>query len=326
MTDESNAASSSGTRFHARVSNEELATFSSFQRGIIQTLRHMNPDLQGDQLREYIADLLPPAALFDVDLQNYAGFYPELRDHLARNGVRVVPHSSRRIINQLVVSLYAETEDQNVALDLAKGFINRGRNRLPTQAGEATESRLGDSQERTAHNVAMRLKDSDAKFHGDLEQCWHEYVDSYNQLSQDYNLSDKQKRQYLHNLLLRDALRFYLDQVQPFTVTYQQAIDAIHREFNSAVRQARVKNHLNSLRVSAFVSTGIEISIALSNVYKTILKLSRQCPPSHRGDAHRIEFLRQAVVGFSWSHEPLSRVPTQNLSFQQLYSELEASL
>ena len=57
-----------------------------------------------------------------------------------------------------------------------------------------------------------------------------------------------------------------------------------------------------------------------------ITKLSRQGPASHRGDAHKVEFLRNAVVGSGWSHEPLSRVATHGLSFQQLYGELEAAL
>lgn len=279
MSNPNNNNSASALRFLSRVSNEELATFSPFQRGMIQTLRHIDPALQGEQLRDHVADILPPAALFDIDLQNYAGFYPELRDFLARNGIQVAPHSSRRIVNQLVVSLYAETEEQNLALDLARDFINHGRGRTSMRAEKPKENRSGEFHERTAHNVAMRLKDSDAKFNGDLEQCWHEYVDGYNQMSLDYNLSDKQKRQYLHNLLSKDALRYYLDQVQPFTATYQQAIDAIDREYNSVVRQTRIKNHLNALRVSSFVSAGIEISVALSNVYKTILKLPVSARP-----------------------------------------------
>lgn len=60
--------------------------------------------------------------------------------------------------------------------------------------------------------------------------------------------------------------------------------------------------------------------------YKVITKLSRQGPASHRGDAHKVEFLRNAVVGSGWSHEPLSRVATDGVSFQQLYGELEAAL
>lgn len=70
----------------------------------------------------------------------------------------------------------------------------------------------------------------------------------------------------------------------------------------------------------------MEVSAGLSKVYKLILKLSQPAPPSHRGDAHRIEFLRKAVLSYQWAHEPLLRVAMHNISFQQLYRELEASL
>lgn len=100
----------------------------------------------------------------------------------------------------------------------------------------------------------------------------------------------------------------------------------INREYNSPVRQTRVKNYLNTLRVSDFVKGGFEISSALAKVNKLITKLSRHVPASHRGDSHKIEFLRNATVGFSWSREPLSRVATHSLTFQMLYGELEAAL
>lgn len=37
-------------------------------------------------------------------------------------------------------------------------------------------------------------------------------------------------------------------------------------------------------------------------------------------------FFRNPVIGYKWSRKPLSRVATDNLSFQQLYSELEVAL
>ena len=59
---------------------------------------------------------------------------------------------------------------------------------------------------------------------------------------------------------------------------------------------------------------------------KSIIKFSRQAPRYRQGDAHKVEFLRNTVVGMPWSSEPLSRVATHQLTFQNLYSELEAVL
>ena len=80
------------------------------------------------------------------------------------------------------------------------------------------------------------------------------------------------------------------------------------------------------LRVARFLKDGVEVSEALRKVYKAITKLGPQVPQSHRGEAHRVELLRTAVIGYDWDVEPLSRTATHRLSFQQLYGELESAL
>ena len=100
----------------------------------------------------------------------------------------------------------------------------------------------------------------------------------------------------------------------------------IEREYNSVVRQNKVKNFLKSLRMSKYVSEGMDIAVALEKVYKLILKLARQVPLAHRGDAHKVEYLSSAVAGYVWATEPLARVATSGLNFQQLYGELESQL
>lgn len=57
---------------------------------------------------------------------------------------------------------------------------------------------------------------------------------------------------------------------------------------------------------------------ALVAVYTSIVKLAPHLPVTHRGDAHKLEFLRSAVVGRVWAVEPLSSIATNGLSFQQL--------
>lgn len=114
--------------------------------------------------------------------------------------------------------------------------------------------------------------------------------------------------------------------VAPHAASFQQAIDHISREYNSPVRQSRVKNYLQSLRLNSLRAKGTEISEALASIYKTILRLSPQCPMSHPGDAHKIEFLRAAVVACEWAREPLSRAASHQLTYQQLYGELESAL
>lgn len=58
-------------------------------------------------------------------------------------------------------------------------------------------------------------------------------------------------------------------------------------------------------------------------MYKRFLLFFRQVSSSRRGDAHRIEFLRSNVIIYDWSKEAPTLIATNNLKFQELYSELE---
>ena len=79
-----------------------------------------------------------------------------------------------------------------------------------------------------------------------------------------------------------------------------------------------LNNYLSAMSVSRFVKDVVEVSEALGRVYMAITKLGPQVPQSHRGEAQRVEFLRTAVIGYDWAVEPLSRISTHRLSFQQL--------
>lgn len=67
--------------------------------------------------------------------------------------------------------------------------------------------------------------------------------------------------------------------------------------------------------MSQFASEGLDASACLEKLYKLIRRLARQVPIAFRGDPHKVEFLRRAVVGSPWATESLSRIATHNLSF-----------
>lgn len=96
-----------------------------------------------------------------------------------------------------------------------------------------------------------------------------------------------QKFKYLRNILSKDGLRFSLDPVQLYATAYQQALAMIDIEYSSAVRQNCIKNYLISLSVRELEATALDVSSCLSKLNRLILKLSRQMPQSHGGDAHR---------------------------------------
>ena len=131
----------------------------------------------------------------------------------------------------------------------------------------------------------MRLRENEKTFFGDLGESWMGYVDDFLQLSRDYSLTPSQKLKYLHNLLQGDEKRHYLNKIDGYPTSFQQAIEMLEREYNSPVRQNRVENCLNSLRVTNFVAEGIQMSEALAKniqVYHCVVKAGTEITPGGR--------------------------------------------
>eukprot|EP00170_Pyropia_yezoensis_P002749 contig_11548_g2754 len=67
-------------------------------------------------------------------------------------------------------------------------------------------------------------------------------------------------------------------------------------EYNSIVRQDRVKNYLPGLRLSAFVKDGTDILATLEKTYKTISELAPQVPRSHHGESYKFDECAHLVI------------------------------
>lgn len=83
-----------------------------------------------------------------------------------------------------------------------------------------------------------------------------------------------------------------------------------------------MENHLNAIQLDYYKISSVDNADALAIVYKQILNLSKQVSVSYRGDAHKIEFLSEAVFGHPWPKEPLSHIATAGIPFPQIYAKL----
>ena len=170
----------------------------------------------------------------------------------------------------------------------------------------------------------MRFRDKEENFSSDIGKSCIEFVAEYLQVAHHYNLSNAQKKQYMHNLLRDDAKRFYPYRVDNRVNNFTPAVQMIDNEYNSIFLQNRVKMYLRGVRLSRFIDEGHNKILVHEKVYKLIKKLSQEVPLSYRGKSHKVEFLRNAIIRYPWATEPLSRIATHGLSFQQIYGELEA--
>ena len=180
---------------------------------------------------------------------------------------------------------------------------------------------------RVHHDIAIRFKNKEDKFSGELNQNWERFKRIYERVSFDYNLNNQQKLQFLHNLLDGAALDFYNDEIQNQVVTYEEAIKQMNEKFNSIHQQNRIKDNLFSIQFSKFENAESSKNEALVKLGSYISAHISQCPEQFRSDASKKEFLKRAVLKQPWATEPVNRMSSNPSStFQSFLTDLAGSL
>ena len=67
-------------------------------------------------------------------------------------------------------------------------------------------------------------------------------------------------------------------------------------------------------------------SQALTKIVSHIDKLSPQCPPDFRQDAHKLSFLRAAVIGKPWAKVPITKADSGGISWNEFVTDLHAAI
>lgn len=75
---------------------------------------------------------------------------------------------------------------------------------------------------------------------------------------------------------LKTRIVLILDFAKPSAHIYVDAVGLNDNEYNSVMRQTRVKNRLASLRVDHLTDTNTDAAAAFAEVYKHIFSMSRQ--------------------------------------------------
>lgn len=64
----------------------------------------------------------------------------------------------------------------------------------------------------------------------------------------------------------------------------------------------------------------------LEKVHEEISKFTPQGPEHNRSERHRIEYLRDYIIGHSWDREACSGTTAGQLGYQDFYGQLEAEI
>ena len=125
--------------------------------------------------------------------------------------------------------------------------------------------------------------------------------------------------QFFHNLFKKEALRFYNSVVKGKVQTFGEACTRMREYFQSADVQIRFLNELKTIKINDFTNKFDTKPKALSALASHISNKFPQCPSTYKHEFHRVDFLKNALMGEKWAEETLMRV-TQNTQYQSFYN------
>jgi hypothetical protein len=104
-----------------------------------------------------------------------------------------------------------------------------------------TPAYSSEPSSKIAHSMATRFK-AEQKFTGKLGEYLTEYISNYMDAANDYNLSLKQKLDYMHHVLDGESKSFYREDIisSSSSATFAEASIMMKEEFNSLTRHNRV--------------------------------------------------------------------------------------
>lgn len=132
--------------------------------------------------------------------------------------------------------------DLELSLRIVSGSVYRAPNlTMDSSSNSAYLQRAKAHQEKTAHNVAMCLKDMAQKFTGHICQFQKNHQDQCKQVAEDRDLSNDRRFHFLHKILCNDAHGLYLQVVNPVTMSYKKAVKMVTVEYNYVVKNLYYK-------------------------------------------------------------------------------------
>jgi hypothetical protein len=201
--------------------------------------------------------------------------------------------------------LYNSQSDRTAARTLLRNAASTSVDATSPNVGDGNATSNSEPASKIAHSMATRFK-IEQKFTGKLGEDLTEYISNYMDATNDYNLTNQQKMDFMHHLLDGEAKRFYREEVLSSCTNFAEATAMMQAEFNSLTRQNVVRKHLHKLRLVTIVKKrNCTVTEGLEELREIITKLTPQGPRTHRSEEDKVEYLYKAVVGSSWAKSSL---------------------
>lgn len=290
---------------------------------ILHLVEQDDPVLSHAEILRHIRDDITPENLYSRDaLKGTHHLHRIIRNLLTHLGVPYVQHAStNKIIWGLPAQLFIVEADKEECYRRLRGALAGNG----SQSNQVTGVNTSEAAKVT-QAISTKFRLDREKFEGKLEDSYDDVLETYSELCTDLGMSEEQKLQYMHNLFMGEALRFFRDNVAKSATDFEDANKLMREEYNSVTRQNRCRAQLQKLRLADIMRKGkIGTVAALEFMRNEITKLAGQGPAEYRLEAHKREYLQEAVIGNSWATQCLATCKIENWSFQKLYTALDAA-
>lgn len=298
---------------------------------------------RGIELLDAIRDSMSPIQMVQPDIVKKLPIYNRIKLFLERFGVEVpeTNESGRLIARRIICRIWDEEiydEEREAALSLFDSIRNgnmnspiSGRNRSPPSSefhnvNGITSNTSFPNNRSIANDVSKRFNNPKTKFSGDADEPLSKYIESYNRMSVELELSEEKKIRFFHHVLSDHALEYYKENIEGKVSTWNDLTTRMEMEFNSDVRMETIANKLEAMHMSQFENDDVNEEKALKKLAQEIQNLTPQAPAECRNDRYRKRILHDATRGKSWALQVTSTSHFRNFTYQQLLHEFENSL
>lgn len=325
----------------AKPFGDKFTTDNDTQAGFLSLFAELavcDSPPEGDDLIFELKEALTPSYLIGPDIAKKLPIYGKAKAFLERYGVEVpvTEESGTLVAKRLICCIWNEPEfdeDRREAFEAFDAFRQKKYSNSSTSIHQAStvpttniSTNSGSNNRQICNDVAKRFNSEKSKFSGDSNECWPNFLESYQRMAIEIELSNVMKNKLLHHLLRDHALGFYRDYIEQKEPTFQEAVKLINEEFSSSVKMEATARKLQSLHISHYEKDDNTEEEALLDLAKDIQDLCPQDPVDCRTDRFRKNILYNSTTGRNWALNVTSSTNFLQLSYQKLLHELQNSL
>lgn len=296
---------------------------------------------QGEDLLSEIREALTPALLVHPEICKKLPIYGKVKQFLEKFGVQLpaTEESGNLVAKRIICKVWGEdefSEDRKFAFDMFDAHRAGNRQEHTRFNASSSQSRTNINNNMTpdprticrqvSNDVAKRFTNQSSKFSGESAENWLKYLESYERMSIELELSAELKVKLFHHILRDHALEHFRDNIEGKTSVYEEIVALMEKEFCSKIKMETIARKLETLHISQLEDKEKSEDDALKEVAKTIQELCPQAPTECRTDRYKKKILYDATCGKDWALNVSSSSNYLNLSYQQFLHELQNSL